>query len=133
MKVYAARINYYGRDALLSIFEDITDKKEEEARLEENEAQFQAFLRHSKDAYFMHDMDGKLLEVNQYACESLGYTRDELLDLSIEDIDMDYVSGEHKKKWLQMVPGVPVTVEGIHRRKDGTTFPVEVRLSITYA
>jgi two-component system sensor histidine kinase/response regulator len=127
-RIYQAKITYHGREALLSILEDITEKKEEEDRLHKKEAQFQDFLKYSKDAYFVHGVDGKLLEVNQYACDTLGYSREELLSLTIKDIDLN-LSEEHEKKWKQMVPGVPITIQGVHRRKNGTTFPVEVRYS----
>jgi len=127
-RIYQAKITYHRQEALLSILEDITEKKEEEDRLRKHEAQFQNFLKYSKDAYFVHGVDGKLMEVNQYACDSLGYSREELLSLSIKDIDL-HVSEEHKEKWKQMVPGVPITIEGVHRRKDGMSFPVEVRYS----
>jgi PAS domain-containing protein len=44
------------------------------------------------------------------------------------DIDQDSISGKHAEQWKRMVPGVPHTLEGVQKRKDGTTFPVEVRL-----
>jgi two-component system cell cycle sensor histidine kinase/response regulator CckA len=50
--------------------------------------------------------------------------------LSIHDIDQDVVSGGHFEQWERMVPGMPITLEGVHRRKDGTTFPVEIRLVV---
>jgi PAS domain S-box-containing protein len=103
--------------------EKVKEKKEEEDRLRENEAQFQDFLKYSKDGYFVHGVDGELLEINQNACDSLGYSREELLSLTIKDIDL-YVSGKHEEKWKQLVPGVPITIEGVHRRKNGTNFPV---------
>ncbi len=127
-RIYQAKITYYGQEALLSILEDITEKKEEEDRLRKNQAQFQDFFKYSKDAYFVHGMDGKLLEVNQYACDSLGYSREELLSLTIKDIDPN-VSEKNEEKWKQIVPGVTITIESVHRRKNGTTFPVEIRYS----
>jgi diguanylate cyclase (GGDEF)-like protein/PAS domain S-box-containing protein len=60
----------------------------------------------------------------------LGYTREELLGLSVQDIEQDFIAGKHKEKWKQMVPGVPILLEGVHKCKDGTTFPVEVRIGM---
>jgi diguanylate cyclase (GGDEF)-like protein len=48
----------------------------------------------------------------------------------MQDIDQDFVNAQYLGKWKQMVSGEPITVEGVHRRKDGTTFPVEVRLGV---
>jgi len=70
--------------------------------------------------------DAKILDANDYMCKSLGYTREELTSMSIFDIDPTFTREtwlEHRKK-LQ-VTGTR-TFESLHRRKDGTAFPVEV-------
>ncbi len=70
--------------------------------------------------------DAKILDANDYMCRSLGYTREELTSMSIFDIDPTFTCdtwSEHRKQ-LQ-VTGTR-TFESLHRRKDGTTFPVEV-------
>ena len=58
---------------------------------------------------------------------SLGYSREELLNLSVPDVDRGSVP---EKIAEGMAPGVPATMEGVHWRKDGTTFPVEVRVGM---
>ena len=128
--VYSTKIDYMGRSVILSVLNDITKEKEREEELSSREKRFRDMVEYSKDAIFITDFDDNIIDANQHACDSLGYTREELLSISMFDIDVSVVLEENKKVLAQLSPGVPVTSEGIHRRKDGTTFPVEVRLSL---
>jgi PAS domain S-box-containing protein len=116
--------------AVTVVSKDITERKHTEEALRESERRFRRLVEHATDAFFLHDFDGRIIDVNQHACESLGYTREELLGLSIQDIDQEFGPGKHLEKWEQLVPGKPITFEGVHRRKDGTTFPVEVHIRV---
>ena len=70
--------------------------------------------------------DGRILYANRKACDSLGYSREELLGMSVSDIDLMVTPEMWPDAWRQVRKGQNVTVEGAHRRKDGTVFPVEV-------
>jgi PAS domain S-box-containing protein len=109
----------------LSSGEDITERKKIEEASRRSEERFRSLIDQAADAIFVHDLNGEFLEVNQQASKSLGYARAELLLMSVNDIDPDIVHrGDSAKYWLNL----PATFEAIHRRKDGTTFPVEIRL-----
>ena len=58
--------------------------------LHESEQRFRRLVDNAADAFFLHTEEGKILDVNKQACESLGYTREELLSMTIADIDPDY-------------------------------------------
>lgn len=108
---------------------DITDKKDANLKLQKNELQLRMLIEQAGDAFFVHDYQGKILEVNRRACETLGYSREELLRMNISDIDIEVRAKKHKDRfWDKLRPGEYITFEGIHRRKDGSTFPVEVTL-----
>ena len=62
--------------------------------------------------------------MNQRACESLGYTRVELLTLSTPDIDTVWTGERITEAVRHLVPGTPVTAESTQRRKDGKLFPL---------
>ena len=99
-----------------------------EDRLGESEERFLRLVENASDAFFLHEVDGKIMDVNQRACDSLGYSRDELLTLSIRDIELNFDEDNIRERWVELEPNVPTTLERVHRRKDRSTFPVEVRL-----
>lgn len=99
-------------------------------RLRQNERRLRDLMDNTADALFVHDCRGRILDANRRACESLGYTKEELFALNVADIEQSFVTDKLQDLWGGMVPGVPVTLEGSHRRKDGTTFPVEVRVGL---
>jgi len=99
--------------------------------LQRSEVRFRSFVNQAVDAFFLHDMDGRLIDVNQRACDSLGYSREELLAMTVADIDPALDTDECKQKyWTKMIPEHPITIEGRHLKKTGESFPVEVRIGL---
>jgi PAS domain S-box-containing protein len=70
--------------------------------------------------------DGRLLFANQRACESLGYSRDELLSKTIHDIDPNITSVEWDRHWASLKQHGFLTSETSHRTKDGQVVPMDV-------
>jgi two-component system sensor kinase FixL len=105
---------------------DISARKKAEAALRESEEKFRSLIDQASDAFFLHDENGRFLEVNRQACDSLGYARDELLRMSVFDVQVDLDRAGAQREAAE--PGDPRTIEGCYRRKDGTEFPVETRL-----
>ena len=130
VRIFSKKVTYLGKPALLSVQHDITKEKEVERELRAKEKRFREIVENSKDAIFITDFDDNIIDANQHACDILGYTRDEILSLEMPDIDISVDVEENIQTLENLLPGVPITKEGIHRRKDGTTFPVEIRLSL---
>ena len=86
-----------------------------------------SILERSPDAIIVHDADGEIVEVNEAACESLGYTRSELTASTIPDVEVGIEPAALEELWDGAFDR-PVRLEGRHRRADGTEFPVEVHL-----
>ncbi len=106
---------------------DVTERKRAEDNLRESETRFRAFVDHAADAFFVHDQDHRVLDVNRRACESLGYSREELIGMFPGDFDPDSNADLLRRIDEQIAAGEVCTFETRHRRKDGTVFPVEVR------
>jgi PAS domain S-box-containing protein len=97
--------------------------------LRESERRFRHLVDNAGDAFFLRTEQGKILDVNRRACDSLGYTRKELLAMTIMDVDVSFGSTNLAQYSNRPAEDYPLTFEGAHRRKDGTTFPVEIRLA----
>ena len=128
-----------GKDrTFVGIIRDITERKDSETELRENERRFRQFFEQSVDALLVHDERGKILDANTEAIRSLGYSREALLSLSVRDFATNLVpvesraSGTGKTLWQRVMEAEPGESVGVHRgehqREDGTTFPVEVRV-----
>ncbi|HMF35982.1 MAG TPA: PAS domain S-box protein, partial [Isosphaeraceae bacterium] len=105
----------------------LMESKRAEQALRASEEKFRAYVEQAADAVFVHDFQGRFLDVNRWACESLGYSRAELLGMNVLDIEQDFSLEGARRARSEIQPDQPFTVYGTHRRKDGTTFPVEVR------
>jgi PAS domain S-box-containing protein len=90
--------------------------------------QLQPLFDVSPDAIILHDAGGTIVEVNDRTVDSLGFDRETLCSMNVTDIEQAYSHGELRSLWSGMAPDERKTVEGRHRREDGSTFPVEVSI-----
>jgi PAS domain S-box-containing protein len=114
---------------LQGVVRDITERKAMELAARASQQQLQSYLDHAADGiYVVESESGRILNVNNRAVHMLGYSRDELLKMSVTDIECAHPASGipeiHRRAAREVV-----TVEGIHRRKDGSKFPVEIRMT----
>jgi PAS domain S-box-containing protein len=109
---------------------DITDLKQVQFALQESESKFRTLVNQAPQALFLHAMDSSILDVNQAAIDRYGYTRQELLSMKTGDIDLDFeVREDAGRFWQQLEEAQTITFEARHKRKNGSLFPVKIRLS----
>lgn len=93
------------------------------------ESLYKALIQQAAGALFIHDFDGRFIEVNQHASTLLGYSREELLQMGVADVSPDFDLANFGPLWNELETGKPCCIISTHRRKDGSSFPVEVRLA----
>ena len=107
---------------------DVTDRRHAEEALRATEARFRTFVDQATDAFFLHADDSTVIDVNQQACVSLGYSREALIGMHPRQFDAGLDRPSLARIMERIGQGEPVTFETLHRRNDGTVFPVEVRV-----
>lgn len=108
---------------ILGLYQDITERRQ----AEDNLKLFRTLLDNSSDAIEVLDpVTLRLLDVNETQCRELGYSREELLSMKITDIDPAFNAELNKMIEAQIRLSGGARFESIHRRKDGSIFPVEV-------
>jgi len=78
------------------------------------------------DAVYWMDSKAQIVDVNETACDMLGYTREELLNFTVFDIDPDFTMDKWLSTWEKLKGQVKLTIETKHQRKDGRIIPVEI-------
>jgi PAS domain S-box-containing protein len=112
-----------GVDRVVSVLQDVTERKQAELSLK----LFRTLIDRSNDAVEVVDPKTlRFLDVNEKACKDLGYTREELLSLTVFDIDPRIDESMRVKMLEDLCDSGFVVLESVHRRKDGSTFPVEI-------
>ena len=116
-----------GVDRIVSVFRDITDQKQAERALK----LFRTLVDQSSDAVEVVDPETlRFLDVNEKACQDLGYSREELLTMTVFDID-PHIDESIRSMVVEKLHDSGFFVrEGIHRRRDGSIFPVETSMKL---
>lgn len=115
-----------GVERVVCVLQDVTDERE----AERSSRLFRELIDQSNDAVEVVDPATlRFLDVNETACRQLGYTREEMLSMRVPAIvDPEHDEAEVSKTLEQLRQSGFVLREGGRRRKDGSTFPVEISL-----
>jgi len=108
---------------------DITERKQAEDALQQSELQNRTILRTAQDGFWLIDpQDGRILDVNDAYCQMSGYTRDEILQMTIADFEAIETPDEILMHASSIFSGGEDSFESEHKRKDGSLFRVEVNV-----
>jgi PAS domain S-box-containing protein len=116
-------LTWRGERQFQVVYQDITERKQAEA-------EYRTIIRTTMDGFCLMDMQGHLLDVNDAYCRLIGYSRDELLNMSISDIEVIEKPREIAKRIRKIMKVGYDSFETSHRRKDGGI--VDVGVSVNY-
>ena len=117
---------------------DITQRKLAEEQIQEDEKQIRAsekrwrsLIEQAADEILIHDFKGGIIDANSSACQSLGFSHKDLLEMNYADLDCKYSSQNLEEYWNTLNSHKSsINMESIQKRADGSTFPVEMNLSL---
>jgi len=108
-----------------TLIAEIDQRKQAEMALQRT----QFTIEHSGEPAFWLGQDAGFVYVNEAACQSLGYSREALLSMTVHDIDPDFPHEIWAKHWKKLKDHGTYIVESHHRTKDGRIFPVELTVN----
>jgi diguanylate cyclase (GGDEF)-like protein/PAS domain S-box-containing protein len=112
-----------GKGCFIAVFDNTTDRKRAEAELRLT----QFSVEHASDNIFWSNSQGHFVYVNEAACRALGYSREELLSLSIPDLNPRFrKEDDWPAFWEELKRRGSITFEGQNITKQGQVFPAEI-------
>lgn len=110
----------------VGINRNVTQRKETEQKLEENEKRHRTFTELSFDAIFEVDMDGYIKQCNKRACELFGYDQSELIGMHVLELTPEQYRNKQPDTFINVVTTGNEAWERSYKKKDGTIFPTEI-------
>lgn len=110
--------------------------RQTEQALRESEKKYLSLFEQSVLGIYLHDFEGKIVDLNYKGCAQLGYAKDELLEMSVFDLHpqdentINMPKEDTLKSWSKWLPGDQHVLEAQHQRKDGSVFPVQITVGI---
>lgn len=120
-----------GKKITLSVIKDITERKKSEIELRESENKFKMLFNNANDAVFVTQLSegktyGDFVEVNEIACQRLGYSKEEFLLLSPSAIISQKNIEDYNNQMALLLDKNHIIYETVHKAKDKRLIPVEV-------
>ncbi|MFH1137253.1 MAG: PAS domain S-box protein [Pseudomonadota bacterium] len=128
LEIQGRDIPYFERQARVTEFRDISERKRVERLFRESEAKYRTLFERANDAIIVFDLEERIIDINHKGCELLGRTREEVLSMKAADITApdfinrraDLVNGQGLPSWVKSPH------ESVVRRDNGRLIPIEV-------
>ena len=117
------------REVHIGIFRDTTERKKAEFALKESEEKYRSYVENAPEGIFITDPEGRYIDVNQAACDMTGYSRKELLSMSIRDLVPPDAPPEAIASFMDLKTTGKVRAEIILHKKDGSNLYASLEAS----
>ena len=116
---------------VITTIRDTTEREELLRKIKESERRYQSLFENTNDAIFLIDLDGRHIDANKKAADLLGYTIEELLDISVKDVvdASEFDDADQVQTKLLAAEEVPI-YERTFTRKDGSKLTVELNVAL---
>ncbi|HSN61133.1 MAG TPA: PAS domain S-box protein [Ferruginibacter sp.] len=119
-------IQYEGETCLMGLGLDISEKLKSQEELAQSEERYRTIVEQASDGIFISELSGQLIDVNSNGVKLSGYTKEELLKLSIYDLMPPEDVGKNPPKMDEILAGKIAINERVFTTKDGTPLEVEI-------
>jgi diguanylate cyclase (GGDEF)-like protein/PAS domain S-box-containing protein/hemerythrin-like metal-binding protein len=132
VEVHSGPLVIGGRPLLYSVINDISERRAAERQLKESEARFRHVMEHAPLGISIADLHGRFTEVNQALCDIVGYAREELQRMSIDDITHPADLAISRKSVRSLLEGrePAAKYEKRYLHKSGATIWMQISVSL---
>jgi PAS domain S-box-containing protein len=115
-----------GHQGLMVVTRDLTEAKHAQQVLEQNEIKYRTLVQQASDSIFIAAPDGRYTEVNDAGCRMIGYAREEILAMRMQDLLLPDDLQARPIQYERLRSGDPVLSERRLRCKDGAIVLAEI-------
>ncbi len=131
LKVNFLPIVINGIKHAILVMDDITEIIQQEKELRDNDEKYRQLFNNATDLIFLHRYhettnSSNIIDVNEAACRALGYTKEELIKLSLYDIRSEEMKKRLEETYDQLLTRGHYVYDSVHIAKDGRRVPLEV-------
>jgi PAS domain S-box-containing protein len=117
-------------DKVIIVSRDVTEHKQAEGVLRENEQKYSNLFQHSNDGILLHDLDGNIIDVNQKALDQFGFSKNEILSLAMTDLYSPEALEFSRYAFERVSQNRFFSFRVNFRKKSGIVFPADVSASL---
>jgi PAS domain S-box-containing protein len=119
----------HGSALFIVILRDVTERKQVEAALRENEQRYRTLFSKATDGIVLLDADGNVVDVNESFAYMHGYATDELRKMNLRDLDTPETLAHAPGRIRRILDGESLGFEVEHFHKNGHVLPIDVAAS----